>query len=198
MHSIDCVSHAVHSQVFQLVTIEDTAVKILPENLGLPRLEALTQRLESVYIDKAAPARPPPPPTSYGAPRPSAALLRPSCACYRTRGFITRPDFYVPAAEACLDGSESSSCHHSSEHVGIPCRMRAPPCCRSHGLRSSCTGRPKTRAAPCSWGFRCRVARHPEPATTPNQPHPRTRHHSEPGQGCTRRKQLNSGLGFRV
>lgn len=39
--------------MFQLATIQDTAVKIVPENLGLPRLEALTQRIESTYVDKA-------------------------------------------------------------------------------------------------------------------------------------------------
>lgn len=39
--------------MFQLATLQDTAVKIVPENLGLPRLEALTQRLENTYVDKA-------------------------------------------------------------------------------------------------------------------------------------------------
>lgn len=38
--------------MFQLATLQDTAVKIIPENLGLPRLEALTQRLENTYVDR--------------------------------------------------------------------------------------------------------------------------------------------------
>lgn len=44
--------------MFQLAQLQDTAVKIIPENLGLPRLEALTQRLENTYVDKARKAHP--------------------------------------------------------------------------------------------------------------------------------------------
>ena len=38
--------------MFQISRLEDANVKILPENLGKPRLEAITQEIESLYIDK--------------------------------------------------------------------------------------------------------------------------------------------------
>lgn len=38
--------------MFQVARLEDASVKILPENLGKPRLEAITQEIESLYIDK--------------------------------------------------------------------------------------------------------------------------------------------------
>ena len=38
--------------MFQVARIEDANVKILPENLGKPRLEAITQEIESLYMDK--------------------------------------------------------------------------------------------------------------------------------------------------
>jgi hypothetical protein len=38
--------------MFQIARLEDASVKILPENLGKPRLEAITQEIESLYIDK--------------------------------------------------------------------------------------------------------------------------------------------------
>ena len=38
--------------MFQISRLEDANVKILPENLGKPRLEAITQVIESLYIDK--------------------------------------------------------------------------------------------------------------------------------------------------
>jgi hypothetical protein len=38
--------------MFQISRLEDTNVKILPENLGKPRLEAITQEIESLYMDK--------------------------------------------------------------------------------------------------------------------------------------------------
>ena len=39
--------------MFQVVTIEDRAVRVLPHSLALSRLEAITQHLELTYIDKA-------------------------------------------------------------------------------------------------------------------------------------------------
>ena len=39
-------------EMFQVARIEDANVKILPENLGKPRLEAITQEIESLYMDK--------------------------------------------------------------------------------------------------------------------------------------------------
>lgn len=38
--------------MFQIARLEDASVKILPENLGKPRLEAITQEIESLYMDK--------------------------------------------------------------------------------------------------------------------------------------------------
>ena len=38
--------------MFQIARLEDASVKIPPENLGKPRLEAITQEIESLYIDK--------------------------------------------------------------------------------------------------------------------------------------------------
>jgi DNA-directed RNA polymerase subunit RpoE len=38
--------------MFQIARLEDPNVKILPENLGKPRLEAVTQVIESLYVDK--------------------------------------------------------------------------------------------------------------------------------------------------
>ena len=38
--------------MFQIARLEDANVKILPENLGRPRLEAITQEIESLYMDK--------------------------------------------------------------------------------------------------------------------------------------------------
>lgn len=40
------------SAMFQIARLEDANVKILPENLGRPRLEAITQEIESLYMDK--------------------------------------------------------------------------------------------------------------------------------------------------
>ena len=37
--------------MFQIARLEDASVKIPPENLGKPRLEAITQEIESLYID---------------------------------------------------------------------------------------------------------------------------------------------------
>ena len=42
--------------MFQVATIEDKAVRILPHRLALSQLEAITQQLELTYIDKARPA----------------------------------------------------------------------------------------------------------------------------------------------
>jgi len=39
--------------MFQVATIEDRAVRVLPHCLALSRLEAITQHLELTYIDKA-------------------------------------------------------------------------------------------------------------------------------------------------
>jgi len=39
--------------MFQVSVIEDKAVRILPQNLALKPLEAITQQLEATYIDKA-------------------------------------------------------------------------------------------------------------------------------------------------
>ena len=39
--------------MFQVATIEDRAVRILPHCLALSQLEAITQQLELTYIDKA-------------------------------------------------------------------------------------------------------------------------------------------------
>ena len=38
--------------MFQLVSLSDSAVKIPPANLGKSTLEAVTQELESLYVDK--------------------------------------------------------------------------------------------------------------------------------------------------
>ena len=38
--------------MFQIARLEDPNVKILPENLGKPRLTAVTQVIESLYVDK--------------------------------------------------------------------------------------------------------------------------------------------------
>jgi DNA-directed RNA polymerase III subunit RPC8 len=41
--------------MFQIATLEDCAVKIPPSNLGKSTLEAVTQELESSYVDKVVP-----------------------------------------------------------------------------------------------------------------------------------------------
>ena len=38
--------------MFQIVALSDGAVKIAPVNLGKSTLEAVTQELESLYVDK--------------------------------------------------------------------------------------------------------------------------------------------------
>lgn len=38
--------------MFQIARLEDPNVKILPENLGKPRLTAITQVIENLYVDK--------------------------------------------------------------------------------------------------------------------------------------------------
>jgi DNA-directed RNA polymerase subunit RpoE len=38
--------------MFQIARLEDPNVKILPENLGKPRLTAITQVIEDLYVDK--------------------------------------------------------------------------------------------------------------------------------------------------
>jgi hypothetical protein len=39
--------------MFQISTLEDKAVRILPANLALTQLEAITQQIEATYVDKA-------------------------------------------------------------------------------------------------------------------------------------------------
>lgn len=39
--------------MFQVVEFEDKAIRILPQNLALSRLEAITQQVEATYVDKA-------------------------------------------------------------------------------------------------------------------------------------------------
>ena len=39
--------------MFQIARLEDANVKILPENLGRPRLEAITQEIESLYMGQS-------------------------------------------------------------------------------------------------------------------------------------------------
>ena len=56
--------------MFQISTLEDKAVRILPANLALTQLEAITQQLEATYVDKAR-AR-----TSAAAVAPSALRSR--------------------------------------------------------------------------------------------------------------------------
>jgi DNA-directed RNA polymerase subunit E'/Rpb7 len=41
--------------MFQLASLSDSAVKIAPANLGKSTLEAVTQELESLYVDKVLP-----------------------------------------------------------------------------------------------------------------------------------------------
>lgn len=42
-------------RMFQLASLSDSAVKIAPANLGKSTLEAVTQELESLYVDKVLP-----------------------------------------------------------------------------------------------------------------------------------------------
>ena len=44
--------HVRRARMFQLVSLSDSAVKIPPANLGKSTLEAVTQELESLYVDK--------------------------------------------------------------------------------------------------------------------------------------------------
>jgi hypothetical protein len=56
--------------MFQISTLEDKAVRILPANLALSQLEAITQQLEATYVDKA---------------RGAAAARRSGCSAQRLR-----------------------------------------------------------------------------------------------------------------
>jgi hypothetical protein len=55
--------------MFQISIIEDKAVRILPQNLALKQLEAVTQQLEATYIDKVRAARAGAPPSAPTAGR---------------------------------------------------------------------------------------------------------------------------------
>ena len=43
--------------MFQISTLEDSAVRIAPANLALTRLEAITQQIEATYVDKVRPRK---------------------------------------------------------------------------------------------------------------------------------------------
>jgi len=80
--------------MFQVATIEDKAVRILPHCLALSQLEAITQQLELTYIDKARPSWVWTRRTRCGAVKEQAQALR------LRRGRVASPLFDTPCPPA--------------------------------------------------------------------------------------------------
>lgn len=119
--------------MFQIATLEDSAVKIPPCNLGKSTLEAVTQELESLYVDKVVPECGGLCVTLYEITNITGGtvLAGEGCVCFEVtfRMVVFRP-FVGEVLEGSLSSADRSGANVSIGFFGdifVPARMMQDP-----------------------------------------------------------------------